>query len=462
MMHKPNILIADDEIKMLDILQLNLSERYNIFVAQNGLEAQTILHNQPVDLIISDLKMPKMDGKELLEYVRREFKMIPFIVITAFGTIEDAVDAVKQGAFDYVVKPVKIDALKQSIEKALNFHKILSENKTLKAQLQKYEEYRKIITVDLQMKKMLEQAEQAAKTNANILILGESGTGKQLLAEFIHQMSNVAKGPFVEINAGAIPRELLESELFGYEKGAFTGAGQTKKGKFELADKGTFFLDEIGEMPIDMQVKLLHVLERNKLTRVGGTKEIEINVRLIAATNKNLLEEIENKHFRSDLYYRLRVVQLNIPPLRQRISDIPVLVNFFLKKHAQNNTEYKISPEALTVLTNYSWPGNIRELENIVQQSIIFCSDGNIESKHLPPEILENASDIPTDKEAFQKLKIEKTEKIISHLEFQFLDALLKKSGGNITRAAEICGYNRRQLQNLIAKYNINTQNYKS
>ncbi len=462
MMHKRNILIVDDEVKILDILQLNLSDQYNVFVAQNGLEAQTILHSQVVDLIISDLKMPKMDGKELLKYVKQEFQMIPFIIITAFGTIEDAVEAVKQGAFDYIVKPVKIEALKQSIEKALNFHKILSENKNLKAKLKKYEEYSKIITVDPQMKKLLEQAEHAAKTNANILILGESGTGKQLLAEFIHKMSNVAKGPFVEINAGAIPRELIESELFGHEKGAFTGATQTKKGKFELANNGTFFLDEIGEMPIDLQVKLLHVLERNKITRVGGTKEIEINVRLIAATNKNLLEEIENKRFRSDLYYRLRVVQLNIPPLRQRISDIPVLVNYFLKKHSQNNAEYKISQEALNILKNYSFPGNIRELENIIQQSIIFCPDEIIESKHLPPEILENTFDIPVNKESFQKLKTEKTEKIISHLEFQFLDTLLKKSNGNITHAAEISGYNRRQLQNLIAKYNINAQNYKS
>ncbi len=447
---------------MLDILKINFSRDYQVLIARNGLEAKEIIERQPLDLVISDLKMPKMDGRQLFSFVQQEYPYLPFVIMTAYGTIEDAVEAIKNGAFDYIVKPVKIEELRQVIKKALNYYELVSENTRLKAKLEKIEEYRKIVTVDPEMKKVLSLAEQVAKTDANVLILGETGTGKQLMAEFIHNMSLVADGPFVEINAGAIPRELLESELFGYEKGAFTGAVQTKKGKFELANNGTLFLDEIGELPLDLQVKLLHAVERNKIVRVGGTKEIPINVRLIAATNRDLKKEIENKNFRSDLYYRLSVVTLRLPPLRKRRVDIPLLIDFFLQKHRlKDNVEYKIDEEAMSILLNYSWPGNIRELENVIQQAMIFAQNGVITKAQLPEDVVNQSFTIPLDKESFQNVKKEHIEKVVSDLEIQYLNKLLSQTKGNISKAAELSGYNRRQLQNLLAKHNINTKNFK-
>ncbi len=460
---KPNILIADDEKKMLDILHINLSEKYQLFMAENGLEAKTIIEHQPLDLVISDLKMPKMGGRELLNFVKEEYPSLPFIILTAFGTIEEAVEAIKNGAFDYIVKPVKLDELQHLIEKAIHFNALIIENRKLKIQIGQLNEYQKFQTADPKMKKILQFAEQAAKSDANVLIMGESGTGKQLMAEFIHKMSMVSDGPFVEINAGAIPHDLLESELFGHEKGAFTGAVQTKKGKFELAHNGTIFLDEIGELPLDLQVKLLHIVEQNKLSRLGGTHEIPIRVRIIAASNRDLLKEVDEKNFRSDLYYRLRVVSINIPPLRQRKLDITLLSNLFLKKHrsAAWQSEPEIDPEAMEILMNYSWPGNIRELENIIQQALIFSKNGSITKALLPDEMKQNSFNFPLSKEAFQKIKKEKTAKIFAGLDVQFLHGLLLKAEGNITRAATLSGYDRRQLQNLLNKYNINVKNYK-
>ncbi len=462
MEQKPNILFVDDETKLLDIVKISLSDEYNIFVAKNGLEAKTIIQSQPLDLVITDIRMPDMDGKQLLEWLKKEYPFLPIIFITAYGTIEDAVEAVKNGVFDYIVKPVKIDQLRHIINKALNYYKLVHENTELKAKLKKYERPFEIVTADPEMKKILELAKQVAKTDANVLITGETGTGKQLLAEYIHYHSDVANGPFVEINAGAIPHELLESELFGYEKGAFTGAVQTKKGKFELANNGTLFLDEIGELPLDLQVKLLHAVERKKITRVGGTKEIPVNVRLITATNRDLKKEIQNKNFRSDLYYRISVVTLKLPPLRERKGDIPILINYFLEKHNPNkNIKYKVDDQAMQILLNYSWPGNIRELENVIHQAIIFAKNGVITKSHLPAEIVNQSFDIPLSKEQFQELKKQQTEKIISKLEQQYLTKLLTYTKGNISRAAEISGYNRRQLQNLLAKHNINPKNFK-
>ncbi len=459
---KANILFVDDERKVLDILNINFSQEFNVFLASNGLEAKRIIETQPLDIVITDLKMPKMDGKELLAFVKNEFPFLPVVIVTAFGSIEDAVDAIKNGAFDYIVKPLKIDELRQIINKALTYHQLLDENKKLKSRLKEVEEYRKIITVDPEMKKILALAEQVAKTDASVLITGETGTGKQLMAEFIHRMSQVSDGPFVEINAGAIPHELLESELFGYEKGAFTGAVKSKKGKFELANNGTIFLDEIGEMPLDLQVKLLHVVEQNKVVHIGGTKEIPVNVRLITATNRDLKAEIEKNNFRSDLYYRLSVVTIKLLPLRDRKVDIPLLVDFFINKHnPSKQINYTVDQEAMSLLMNYSWPGNIRELENIVQQAMIFAKDGKITANHLPKEIQEQSFTMPLQKDDFQQLKKEKVDKIVSKLEIQNLNQLLAKTNGNVSKAAEISGYNRRQLQNLLAKHNINPRNFK-
>ena len=456
---KHSLLLVDDEKKILDILNINFSKDYNVFLAKNGIEALTILDTYPIDVIVSDLRMPEMDGKELLDFTRKEFPSIPFIIVTAYGTIEDAVESIKKGAFDYILKPIKIEELKHKIEKALSLNALLHENEELKTKIKSLESSKKIVTVDPEMKKLLNIAEQVAKTNATVLITGETGTGKQLFAEYIHNKSMVANGPFVEINAGAIPQELLESELFGYEKGAFTGAVKTKKGKFELADNGTLFIDEIGEMPISQQVKLLHAVEQNKITRVGGTKEIPVNVRLITATNRNLKEEVEKGNFRKDLFYRLSVVTLKLLPLRDRKADIPVLVEYFIKKYS--SSDIKVEDEVMSLFLNYSWPGNIRELENVIQQAVIFAKNGVITKYQVSEDIINQSFSIPLNKDEFQRLKKDKVDIIASKLEIQYLNNLLKQTGGNITKAAALSGYNRRQLQNLISKHNINPRNFK-
>ncbi len=306
-----------------------------------------------------------------------------------------------------------------------------------------------------------------ALTDATILIEGESGTGKSLFARLSHYFSPRRKGPFVEINCGAIPHDLLESELFGHERGAFTGAVSNKKGKFELADNGTLFLDEIGEMPQDLQVKLLHILENQKFSRLGGTKAIETNSRIVAATNRKLIEEVKNGNFREDLYYRLRVVYLHIPPLRDHKEDIPLLINYFLKKHEYviKRTINTVDPKALDILKSFSWPGNIRELENVVLQSMIFSTSESLKAGDLPQELREaqeiQSIDIPETKAELQNAKSKEVEKISGALEYRFLDHLLTKTKGNISEAARISGYDRRQIQNLVKKHRVNTENYK-
>ncbi len=459
---RPTILIADDEVKERKVLALNLKNKYEVLEAGNGEEAVDLIEKNKVHLVLTDMKMPRMDGLELLKRIQKYYKNIPVILITAFGSIENAVEAMKMGALDYITKPINVEELERLIEKSLNYGKLLEENLKLKEKIKKYEGFNEIITINPEMKKIMELIAQVADTPANILIEGESGTGKMLFANAIHYFSNRADGPFVEINCGAIPHDLLESELFGHERGAFTGAVATKKGKFELADGGTLFLDEIGELPLDLQVKLLHVLEKQKFTRVGGTKFLTTNARIVAATNKNLKEEVEKNNFRQDLYFRLKVVYLKIPPLRERKEDIPLLVEHFLKKYKdlKHGELLTVSEKALKILENYSWPGNIRELENVIQQAIIFSKDGRITEKQLPEEIVENYTseddeEIPLTKDELHELRKIKTEKIISRIEKKFLLTLLKKTKGNISKAADISGYDRRQLQNLIKKYSI-------
>ncbi len=462
---KPTILIAEDEAKIRKILKINLQNRYEIILAENGQEAKEYLQHEPVQLILTDLKMPGMSGMELLRYVNEVFPYIPVIIITAFGTVESAVEAMKAGAYDYILKPIKLAELETTIEKALKYGSLMQENVQLKKKLEQYEGSSEIITINPRMLALLETARQVAQTSATVLIQGESGTGKMLLARALHRYSPRADGPFVEINCGAIPRELLESELFGHEKGAFTGAIQSKKGKFELADQGTLFLDEIGELPLELQVKLLHVLENQRFTRVGGTEFITTHARIVAATNRNLQEEVQAGRFRQDLYYRLRVVLLEIPPLRERKEDIPVLVNHFIQKHRalnlQTKGEIQIDEKAMQLLQQYSWPGNVRELENIIQQILIFARDGNIVPELLPPEIREEEFRIPRTKEELKAERVRRTEAIINDLEYQFLKNLLTETKGNISKAAELSGYDRRQIQNLLKKHHINVENFK-
>ncbi|MFA3781604.1 sigma-54-dependent transcriptional regulator [Melioribacteraceae bacterium 4301-Me] len=468
---KPTILIVDDEDKERRVISLGLKSNYNVLLAQNGKQAVELINNNRVHLILTDFNMPEMDGLELLRWAKENYKTIPVIIMTAFGSIENAVDAMKMGAHDYITKPIKIDELKAVIEKSLQFGKLLEENLSLKEKIKKYEGFNEIITINPQMKSLIELIGQVAQTPATILIEGESGTGKMLFARAVHYLSSRADNQFIEINCGAIPHDLLESELFGHERGAFTGAVNMKKGKFELANGGTLFLDEIGELPLDLQVKLLHVLENQKFTRVGGTQFITTNVRIVAATNKNLKSEVEKGNFRKDLFYRLRVVYLRIPPLRERKEDIPLLIDHFLKKYSNlsRSENLVVVEKARKILQKYDWPGNIRELENVMQQSIIFSADGRIAPENLPEEVLAAYKDesnseeeyIPLTKDELQQEKKKRTESIIDELEYKFLIKLLNSTQGNVTRASEISGYDRRQIQNLLSKHNIDAEKFR-
>ena len=466
MKKKAAILIVDDEDKIRKVLKINLQQLYSVFLAKNGIEAQHYLENENIDLVITDLKMPgEINGLKLLEFVQKEFQFIPVIIITAFGTIENAVQAMKKGAYDYILKPIKIAELTPLIEKALKFGHLVQENTTLKAQIKKYKVEREIITANQQMRAILSTIKDVAQTNATILIQGESGTGKQLAAEYAHYTSPRANNPFIEINCGAIPKELMESELFGHEKGAFTGAVRTKKGKFELANEGTLFLDEIGELPVELQVKLLHILENQKFTRVGGTNYIVTDVRIIAATNRNLSQMVKEGAFRQDLFYRLKVVFIQIPPLRERKEDIPVLSHYFLNKHKRLNIkgiqDLSISDEAMDALINYPWPGNIRELENVIQQTLIFTRDKTITINNLPKDINTGLRKKIETKDDLQLEKKRLTQSILRDIEYNFLKRLLSSTSGNISKAAKRSGYDRRQIQNLIKKHNINIENFK-
>ncbi len=468
---KPTVLIADDEERERKVLSMSLKSDFNVLQAQNGKQATELIDNNRVHLILTDLKMPEMSGFELLKWVNKNYKTLPVIIMTAFGTIEDAVEAMKAGAHDYITKPIKLDELKTIIGKSIKFGKLLEENIQLKERIKRYEGFNEIITVNPQMKSLMELIGQVAQTPATILIEGESGTGKMLFARAVHYMSDRADSPFIEINCGAIPHDLLESELFGHEKGAFTGAIGLKKGKFELASGGTLFLDEIGELPLDLQVKLLHVLENQKFMRVGGTQFITTDARIVAATNKNLRQEVDSGNFRQDLFYRLKVVYMRIPPLRERKEDIPLLVDYFLRKHS-NLTKLNnivLTEKTRRILQNYDWPGNIRELENAIQQAIIFSKDGKILPNVLPEEILsqwkeeefETEEYIPLTKKELQQEKKRRTDKILNELEHKFLLKLLESTKGNISHAAEISGYDRRQIQNLIKKHDIDAEHFR-
>ncbi len=468
---KTTIIIVDDEDKERRVISLSLKTNFNILLAQNGKQAVELINNNRVHLILTDFNMPEMNGLELLRWAKENYKTIPVIIMTAFGSVENAVEAMKMGAHDYISKPIKIDELEAVIEKSLQFGKLLEENLSLKEKIKKYEGFNEIITINPQMKSLMELMGQVAQTPATILIEGESGTGKMLFARAVHYLSSRADNSFIEINCGAIPHDLLESELFGHERGAFTGAVNMKKGKFELASGGTLFLDEIGELPLDLQVKLLHVLENQKFTRVGGTQFITTNARIVAATNKNLKNEVDKGNFRQDLYYRLRVVYLRIPPLRERKEDIPLLIEHFLKKYSNlnKNENLVVVEKARKILQSYNWSGNIRELENVMQQSIIFSLDGRITPENLPEEVLaaykeEAASDeeyIPLTKDELQEEKRKRTDSILDELENKFLIKLLNSTQGNVTRASEISGYDRRQIQNLLCKHNIDAEKFR-
>jgi DNA-binding NtrC family response regulator len=464
---KRTILIAEDEEKMRRILEVNLQDQYEVLLAKDGEEALRKFKEHEINLLLADMKMPGKDGISLLHDVKRLRPEIPVILITAYGTIESAVDAMKKGATDYLLKPIKMEEVGLVIERALLQADLMDENRKLREEIKLLYGIDSIISEHPKMIEIMGIVQQVADSKATVLIEGESGTGKELVARAIHLNSKRAGFLFIVVNSSAIPRELLESELFGHEKGAFTGAGKRKIGSFELAHRGTLFLDEIGEMPKELQVKILRAIEGYRFMRVGGTEEIDVDVRVITATHRDLKAAVEAGEFREDLFYRLHVVSIKLPPLRERKEDIPLLVSHFFEKHKKEvkGRSLEISEKALQILKNYSWPGNVRELENCILQAMLLARSNRIGVEDLPPEVRGEGGEpivaVPRDSEALRRMKWELKRKAENELERSFLREALKRNKGNISKTALDVEMDRRQLQNLIRKHRIVVKEFK-
>jgi len=467
---KKTILIAEDEERMRRILEVNLQDRYHLLMAKDGEEALQIVKDKEkeIHLLLTDLRMPQLDGLTLLRETKQIRPELPVVLFTAYGTIESAVHAMKEGAFDYLLKPIKMEEVELVIERALLQTSLLSEIRHLKEEIKTLYGVDHIITQDPKMLEILGMIRQVADSKATILLEGESGTGKELVARAIHLNSQRAGYPFIPINCSAIPKDLLESELFGHEKGAFTGAAKRKIGSFELAHQGTLFLDEIGEMPKELQVKILRAIEGYRFMRVGGTEEIDVDVRVITATHRDLKSLVESGEFREDLYYRLNVISFKLPPLRERKRDIPLLVSHFLEKYRKEakGRVMEISERALKALEQYSWPGNVRELENCILRAMLLARSHRIELGDLPAEIrgerVEGLPTVPKDYEELKRMKKYLKKKAEEEVERAFLREALIRNRGNVSKTALDVKMDRRQLQNLIQKHRINVREFKT
>lgn len=449
---KSKILIADDEPRIRKIMSLLLmQEGYEVRLVANGKEAVTEATAFQPDVILLDQQMPVMTGLEALEKIQAVRPNQVIILITAFGTISLAVDAVKKGAYDFIEKPFDNDDLLLKVKRAVEHSRLKGEISQLKKRLGEGE--RPIIGSESGLRTVMEQVSRVAMTEATVFIHGESGTGKELIARAVHIRSKRSEKPFIAINCGAIPLSLIENELFGHEKGAFTDAKEAQPGIFEQAEGGTLFLDEIGELPMDAQVKLLRVLEERKVTRIGGTKLIPVNVRIVAATNRDLEAEVKAGNFRLDLLYRLNVFTLELPPLRERKEDIPLLADFFIRKHnvALNLSIKSITPAAMDKLCAYDWPGNIRDLENAIQSAMILCLDDVIDISQLPARIKGyEQADAPV---AFGDNS--DIREVNAQVEKELIQETLKKFGGNRTLTAEALNISRKTLFNKMKKYGL-------
>ena len=451
------VLIVDDEKNYPPILSAVLSEEgYETLTASSGAEALEILESADVDLVLTDMKMPKMDGIELLERIKATRPDLPIIMMTAHGTVDKAVEAMQKGAYSYVLKPFDNTRLVLYVEKAISMYQVIKENRRLRSAVASQYKFGNIIGKSKAMQGVFDTITKVAPSSATVLIEGESGTGKELAAKAIHFNSSRHDKPFIPVNCSAFVETLLESELFGHEKGAFTGANAMKKGRFEMADGGTLFLDEIGELPQSLQVKLLRVLQERYIERVGGTKPITTNIRLIAATNKNLEDEISRGNFREDLYYRLNVVRIAIPPLRERLEDIRPLVDHFIKKYAEERKAgipvKGVDQEVEKLFFKYHWQGNIRELENMIERAMIMCPGDRITAADLPSQIKSSIDNtlhiegIPVDAPLYDTLaKVEQT----------MITRALKLADNVQARAAELLGIGKSGLNQKIKKYKL-------
>jgi len=407
------------------------------------------------DIVLTDLKMPRMDGIQILKHVKEKEPSLPVILITAFGSIETAVEAMKTGADDYIAKPVDVYELRKRVEALVEKRRLSEENKQLKSRLDRRFGFENIIAKSARMRQLLEQVKVVAGTKATVLILGESGTGKELIANAIHQNSERKRGPFLPINCAAIPSNLMESELFGHEKGSFTGAEKSHEGKFEQANGGTIFFDEVAELPLELQAKLLRVLEDRVIYKVGGTKGIPVDVRILAATHRNLAERVKSGLFREDLYFRLKVVELNIVPLRERKEDIPLLVNHFLDQYGKTHgkTVRSVSPELLDYFDKYPWHGNIREMKNMIERMVIFSTSDQLDLQDLPAEMTKDLPPEAAENKNGNGKNGELPSLNLTELENRAIMKALDETRGNKTQAAKILGIGLRTLHRKLSEY---------
>lgn len=454
-MQTAKILVIDDEVKLTQIIKRSLErEGHTVLVANDSESAREIMR-QPsaLDIIFCDLRLPgDVDGIALLTEAKRYQPEADFIIITAYATVQTAVEALKKGAFDYLIKPVPLDELKLMVKRLLETRSLKEENVRLKEIIQEKFSFNNIVGVSKAIQAVLAKVAKVAPTNVSVLLRGESGTGKEIIAKTIHSASPRRDKPLIIVNCSAIPDTLLESELFGYVRGAFTGAYEDRKGLFQVADGGTIFLDEIGEISPALQVKLLRVLQDGEFQRLGDFAEkIKVDVRIIAATNKNLEEAVDAGHFRQDLYYRLNVVPIFIPPLRERKEDIPYLIEHFLKKYAPPGRSYSLSPEAMQLLMKYSWPGNIRELENAIEHAIVMAENSEIKVEDLPLAIRNFRQGTPS----LTPGKVDVNHLTLEEMEKQAILNAIRRTQGNYSRAARLLGITRRTLGYRIKKYKL-------
>src|SRR5215831_5710112 len=441
------ILVVDDEQSMTQYLGIVLrKEGFEVITAGNGREAFDRVKAEAPDVVITDIKMPGMDGIQLLQSIKKHEPSIPVVIMTAYASQQSAIDAVNMGAFQYLIKNAKNDEIRLVVRNALEMRRVRQENQYLKRELKRGHDGKTIIGTSEEMVRVFKLVEKVADSDATILIQGESGTGKELIAREIHYGSRRVNGPFVSINCGAIPRDLLESNLFGHVKGSFTGAVRDSAGMFQVAEGGTFFLDEIGEMPHATQVKLLRALQEREIIPVGGTQPIKIDCRLVAATNADLEREVNEGRFRADLFFRLNVIPIQLPPLRQRRDDIPLLVDHFLKRHIDGGAEKNISKDALELLKKYDWPGNVRELENVMERVLILADTGVIEPTDLPDSIR-------FGQQQRGSLVIDSPDMTLEQLEKEYILKVLQHTNWQKKRASEILGINASTLYRKLISY---------
>jgi DNA-binding NtrC family response regulator len=446
---KFNILIVDDEKNIREGLKEALTlDGYDVGAAADGKEALDAFSKGEIDLVITDLKMPHLSGEELLRNVSSLYPTVPVIILTGHGTIEAAVQAMRDGAYDFLTKPVNLDRLSLLVKRALSNRELLLQNRALQEELEKKNQFENIVGKSQEIKHVFDMVRQVAPARSSVLITGESGVGKEVIAEALHYNSPRREKPLVKVHCAALTESLLESELFGHEKGAFTGALARKRGRFELAHMGTLFLDEIGDINQNVQIKLLRVLEEKKFERVGGEETIEVDVRVIAATNRDLKKAIAGGTFREDLYYRLNVVNIHIPPLRERKDDIPLLVASFLAEFSRENGKRidGIDPKARLALYNFSWPGNVRQLRNSIESAVVLSKGSTITLDDLPPTLRGDAS------EEFVRIPVGST---LSEMEKETIRSTLRREGGNKSRTAEVLGIGRKTLHRKLQEYGL-------